>query len=184
MDKIDAFELDFDADLAVDDFDKLLDYNKHDIRATELFFDRCRSAVEIRHKLIQLRYKVLVLPYRMSKWFIKRGGEYGILFIIHRFCTEDITHFIHHSRTSLKDLEFNMNMDKIDAFELDFDADLAVDDFDKLLDYNKHDIRATELFFDRCRSAVEIRHKCDSFCTNPTEVQCVCSPILCVQKAH
>jgi hypothetical protein len=36
-------------------------------------------------------------------------------------------------RTSLKDLEFNMNMDKIDAFELDFDADLAVDDFDKLL---------------------------------------------------
>jgi hypothetical protein len=52
-----------------------------------------------------------------------------------------------------------MNMDKIDAFELDFDADLAVDDFDKLLNYNKHDIRATELFFDRCRSAVEIRHK-------------------------
>jgi hypothetical protein len=52
-------------------------------------------------------------------------------------------------RTSLKDLEFNMNMDKIDAFELDFDADLAVDDFDKLLDYNKHDIRATELFFAR-----------------------------------
>jgi hypothetical protein len=46
---------------------------------------------------------------------------------------------------------------KIDAFELDFDADLAVDDFDKLLSYNKHDIRATELFFDRCRSAVEIR---------------------------
>jgi hypothetical protein len=45
-----------------------------------------------------------------------------------------------------------MNMDKIDAFELDFDADLAVDDFDKLLDYNKHDIRATELFFDRCHS--------------------------------
>jgi hypothetical protein len=36
-------------------------------------------------------------------------------------------------RTSLKDLEFNMNMDKIDAFELDFDADLAVDDFDKLV---------------------------------------------------
>jgi hypothetical protein len=35
----------------VDDFDKLLNYNKHDIRATELFFDRCRSAVEIRHKL-------------------------------------------------------------------------------------------------------------------------------------
>jgi hypothetical protein len=29
-------------------------------------------------------------------------------------------------RTSLKDLEFNMNMDKIDAFELDFDADLAL----------------------------------------------------------
>jgi hypothetical protein len=53
-------------------------------------------------------------------------------------------------RTSLKDLEFNMNMDKIDAFELDFDADLAVDDFDKLLDYNKHDIRATELFFINC----------------------------------
>jgi hypothetical protein len=47
------FELDFDADLAVDDFDKLLDYNKHDIRATELFFDRCRSAVEIRHKLTE-----------------------------------------------------------------------------------------------------------------------------------
>jgi hypothetical protein len=58
-----------------------------------------------------------------------------------------------------------MNMDKIDAFELDFDADLAVDDFDKLLDYNKHDIRATELFFDRCRSA-----------TGLTEVQYVCSP--------
>jgi uncharacterized protein with NAD-binding domain and iron-sulfur cluster len=51
--KIDAFELDFDADLAVDDFDKLLDYNKHDIRATELFFDKCRSAVEIRHKLTE-----------------------------------------------------------------------------------------------------------------------------------
>ena len=61
-------------------------------------------------------------------------------------------------RTSLKDLEFNMNMTKIDAFELDFDKDLDVSDFDKLLEYNKHDIRATELFFDRCRSAVDIRH--------------------------
>jgi hypothetical protein len=48
-------------------------------------------------------------------------------------------------RTSLKDLEFNMNMTKIDAFELDFDKDLDVSDFDKLLEYNKHDIRATEL---------------------------------------
>jgi hypothetical protein len=36
-------------------------------------------------------------------------------------------------RTSLKDLEFNMNMDKIDAFELDFDADLAVDDVNRLI---------------------------------------------------
>jgi hypothetical protein len=41
-------------------------------------------------------------------------------------------------RTSLKDLEFNMNMTKIDAFELDFDKDLNVSDFDKLLEYNKH----------------------------------------------
>ena len=91
-------------------------------------------------------------PFRHTVWENKH--------IVPQLDLYKINHYDNpNRRTSLKDLEFNMNMDKIDAFELDFDADLAVDDFDKLLNYNKHDIRATELFFDRCRSAVEIRHK-------------------------
>jgi hypothetical protein len=62
-------------------------------------------------------------------------------------------------RISLKTLEFNMRMDKIEEFDLDFMADVLIGDIDKLLEYNKHDVRATELLFDKCKNAIEFREK-------------------------
>jgi len=60
---------------------------------------------------------------------------------------------------SLKTLEFNMRMDKIEEFDLDFMSDILIGDIDKLLEYNKHDVRATELLFDKCKNAIEFREK-------------------------
>ena len=60
---------------------------------------------------------------------------------------------------SLKTLEFNMRMDKIQEFDLDFMADVPIGDIDKLIEYNKHDVRATELLFDKCKNAIEFREK-------------------------
>jgi hypothetical protein len=75
----------------------------------------------------------------MSEWLVERGVEYSIFLIVHWFSTTHMAHSQHHVNYRIVEMQ-------------------AVGDFDKLLEYNKHDIRATELFFDRCRSAVDIRH--------------------------
>jgi hypothetical protein len=98
----------------------------------------------------------------MSEWLVERGVEYSIFLIVHWFSTTHMSHSQHHVNYRIVEMQVVVSnhdsMTKIDAFEFDFDKDLDVSDFDKLLEYNKHDIRATELFFDRCRSAVDIRH--------------------------
>lgn len=59
---------------------------------------------------------------------------------------------VHHfdnqaKRTSLKMLEFNMRMDSIEELELDFNKPVKPSDTPVVLDYNDHDVNATNLFY-------------------------------------
>lgn len=69
-----------------------------------------------------------------------------------------IHHFDNKAKlTSLKLLEFNMMMDSIEEFELDFNAPLSEKDLPQLLSYNGHDVNATILFYNYSKSEIDFR---------------------------
>lgn len=69
-----------------------------------------------------------------------------------------IHHFDNKAKlTSLKLLEFNMMMDSIEEFELDFNKPIEQDDLPALLNYNDHDVNATLKFYDYSKSEIDFR---------------------------
>ena len=69
-----------------------------------------------------------------------------------------IHHFDNKAKlTSLKLLEFNMMMDSIEEFELDFNAPLAENHIPKLLSYNDHDVDATIDFYNYSKKEIDFR---------------------------
>jgi hypothetical protein len=69
-----------------------------------------------------------------------------------------INHFDNVARfTSLKILEFNMRSQSIQDLPYEPGVALTLDQIDPLIKYNKHDVNQTELFFDICKPAVELR---------------------------
>lgn len=69
---------------------------------------------------------------------------------------------VHHfdnsaKRTSLKLLEFNMMMNSIEELELDFNAPVAQKNVPVVLDYNDHDVDATNEFYGHSLSAIKFR---------------------------
>lgn len=71
---------------------------------------------------------------------------------------------IHHfdnpnKRTSLKALEVAMRMDNVTEFELDWNSDVSHSDKITLIEYNKHDVKATGFFTARSMPAIELRRQ-------------------------
>ena len=71
---------------------------------------------------------------------------------------------VHHfdnqaKRTSLKMLEFNMRMDSIEELELDFNKPVKPSDTPVVLDYNDHDVNATNLFYGFSRAEIAFREQ-------------------------
>jgi len=70
---------------------------------------------------------------------------------------------IHHfdnpaRRTSLKRLQYNMRMNNIVEFELDFDKRLRKSqEITDLLTYNQHDVHSTDLFLDETQDQIKFR---------------------------
>lgn len=61
------------------------------------------------------------------------------------------------TRVSLKTLEVNMCMDSIEDLNFSIGEDLKEDEFDNLISYNKHDVKATLLFFQHSKEAIKFR---------------------------
>lgn len=71
-----------------------------------------------------------------------------------------IHHFDNAARlTSLKELEFNMQMESIEELPFDPDKDVPVDQFDKLVEYNKYDVKATHLFYEESLDMIKLREE-------------------------
>lgn len=71
---------------------------------------------------------------------------------------------VHHfdnpnKRTSLKLLEFNMRMDSIEELEFDFTKPVRPTQTDIILDYNDHDVNATNLFYKYSEEALLFREE-------------------------
>ena len=71
---------------------------------------------------------------------------------------------VHHfdnqaKRTSLKMLEFNMRMDSIEELELDFNKPVKPSDTPVVLDYNDHDVNATNLFYSFSHAEIAFREQ-------------------------
>lgn len=63
------------------------------------------------------------------------------------------------TRVSLKVLEVNMCMDSIEDLNFEIGKDLKLEEFDKLIKYNKHDVEATLLFFEHSKEAIQFREE-------------------------
>jgi len=59
--------------------------------------------------------------------------------------------------TSLKVLEFNMRMKSVEDLPFEPGTVLTNEEMDTLLEYNMHDVVATEQFFELCKPAIELR---------------------------
>lgn len=69
-----------------------------------------------------------------------------------------IHHFDNKARmTSLKMLEFNMRMDNIEELPFKPGTTLTSDQIDKLLEYNKHDLKATAMFLEKSMKEINFR---------------------------
>jgi len=69
-------------------------------------------------------------------------------------------HFDNMARaTSLKVLEFNMRMMNIEEAPFPFGIFLTPEQMDLLLDYNDHDVIATEMFLEKSSKQIELRRK-------------------------
>ena len=71
-----------------------------------------------------------------------------------------IHHFDNDNRwTSLKDIEFNLRMHKIQDLPYSPHADLEYHQIDEIILYNVHDVDATELFYLQTKEKIEFRQK-------------------------
>lgn len=71
-----------------------------------------------------------------------------------------IHHFDNKARmTSLKMLEFNMRMDNIEELPYEPGTVLTSEQIDHLLEYNKHDVKATMMFLEQSMDQIEFREK-------------------------
>lgn len=89
-------------------------------------------------------------PYEHNIWPNKRYVQQVDLFKIHHFDNSA-------KRTSLKLLEFNMRLDNIDEFEVDWNKPLNRVESDRLLEYNDSDVFATGTFYDYSKKAIAFR---------------------------
>lgn len=71
-----------------------------------------------------------------------------------------IHHFDNRARaTSLKVLEFNMRMDNIEDLPFELGLNLTSEQIDMLITYNKHDVKATKLFYNESIEQIRFREQ-------------------------
>lgn len=71
-----------------------------------------------------------------------------------------INHFNNKAKmVSLKELEFNMRMKNIQELPFPFDKAVTYEQMDVLIEYCKHDVKATELFYEHCLPNIEFRER-------------------------
>lgn len=88
-----------------------------------------------------------------------------------------IHHFNNKARSqSLKGVEFALRMDNIQDLPLPPDQDVPIDKIDELIEYNKHDVLATRLLFNKTKEAIAFRdhltNKYKRNFTNYSDVKC------------
>tara|TARA_R110002096_G_scaffold126982_4_gene274390 strand:- start:4179 stop:6128 length:1950 start_codon:yes stop_codon:yes gene_type:complete len=71
-----------------------------------------------------------------------------------------INHFNNKAKmVSLKELEFNMRMENIQELPFPFDTGVTCEQMDVLIEYCKHDVKATKLFYNHCLPNIEFRER-------------------------
>ncbi len=71
-----------------------------------------------------------------------------------------IHHFDNKARfTRLKDLEFNMRMDNIEDLPFPVGEDLTIEQIPVLIDYQKHDVKATRMFYEKSLDKIRFREE-------------------------
>lgn len=156
---------------------------KNDLRKIKAFLNRCREKGDrmVGFNNLSFDWPVLDVVYNMSpdtEWedavaAIKTKAETIVNTDWHRrfdhviwnpVVTQIDLCRIHHMDnvarlTSLKTLEFNMQMDSIQELPFDPTEDVPVEDMDTLVEYNKHDVEATYLFYQETVDMIKLREE-------------------------
>lgn len=120
------------------------------------------------HFIIQNRYDITVeMIYAKAKQIIDTPFEdrfSNIIWENNHFVPQIDLFKIHHfdnraKSTSLKVLEFNMRMESVEDLPFPVGTLLTSDQMDELIDYNDHDIDATEKFYFESTTQIEFRQE-------------------------
>ena len=60
-------------------------------------------------------------------------------------------------RVGLKEMEITMQVENVDEYEGDFNKDLPIEDIDRMLEYNFHDVQNTNELLERQQKAINLR---------------------------
>lgn len=125
------------------------------------------------HDLLSVRDKALTVSgkavatraYKKAQSIIGSDDRFGHLIRENQHYVKQldlfkIMHFDNPARaTSLKALEFNMKADNIKDLPYDPHSELTDEQIDVLLEYNKHDVEMTLLFYKECLSSITFREE-------------------------
>jgi len=110
---------------------------------------------------VALARKIFKIAQRQIDSF--KGGQFGYTIksedcLVQQLDLYRIWHFNNKAKaTSLKLLEFNMRMNDIQDLPYAIGQDLTNEEIDNLIEYNKHDIKATLDFFNLSQSQIDFR---------------------------
>lgn len=126
------------------------------------------------HALLEVREKALTVSgravaiksYKVAQSIINSDDRFGNVIQTSKQHVKQVDLYkIHHfdnkaRSTSLKALEFNMRMDNVQECPVPFDAESLTDEqIDSVIDYCKHDVRATLKFYNLSAEQVQFREQ-------------------------
>ena len=130
------------------------------------------ALLEVREKAITVSGRaVAIKAYKVAQNIIGSDDRFGNIIQASKHHVKQVDlykihHFDNRARsTSLKALEFNMRMDNVQECPVPFDAESLTDNqIDSVIDYCKHDVRATLKFYNLSAEQIQFREQaCDKY---------------------
>ena len=139
-------------DMLIDEDAELIGFNNvyFDYPILHKFYDSYRSITQ--EHLHCFANEIITDRFKHAVWPNNRYLRQIDLYLINHF--DNVA-----KRTSLKALEFAMRMTRVQELPYAPDADLSDEQIEKVVEYGRNDIEATENFYYECIPAIDFRRK-------------------------
>lgn len=150
-----------------DDCEQIIDWLDwlHDCGATMVGFNNLGFDYPVIHFLYRARKVTAAQLYEKAKSIFESENKFDHMVypsdrVVPQIDLFRLHHFDNHARaTSLKTLEFNMRLDNIHDLPFAPGTHLNEQQSKVLMDYCAHDVKATQLFHEQSKEAIQFREK-------------------------